>query len=432
MSGDIRGDMREALNMAILMIVTVLGYGLFGILLSKLLYRSWIAPLGIYSFIWSVIPVLYILSVLPWPDLTTEAFVAILLSWIAFATGCVTVSVGPKARPGTRPVVVKEALLRKAIILFGFLGMIGSVFALFKMIRHFGLQAMLQSPAVVQKVFFFSGENPGLFVETVILHAFTMSAGALGGVYWGYFRFRGFLLIPLVAVTIYSFAMIARLHLLIIILLYLSGYLGGLRLAGKPLRVKARHIFFILGGFALIIVFTVFVGKTGLYFLKYDVPIPLLMAEIIHRLNSPIEGLNWTLSQESPIAMGRNLLYPVAEVIYRLSGLNLPSEPFFVRTNPLFPEWGESFRSVSYLGIAYRDFGWLGVLIIPYVLGVIGSLTFRKRSLPCAIVFSFVYTQILQSWSWWHFRLPFFMGAFLFSLVVAILHAELKEVSMPT
>lgn len=61
--------------------------GIIGIFYSKVLFRSFLAPVGVYSIIWSVLPSLYYFKILPLPDVTNRTVLTISIGWCSFVLG---------------------------------------------------------------------------------------------------------------------------------------------------------------------------------------------------------------------------------------------------------------------------------------------------------------------------------------------------------
>lgn len=403
---------------------------LVSIALGKGLYRSWISPLSIYGAVWGIASMLYASSPLPWPPIQDRTVWAILLTWMAFALGCITIGIVPKRRSLAREFKSSEPLLKKAIIAFSILGLMGSVSALTRVVIHFGLERIIASPWLIRHELTLSGGQLSFVIETQVLFAFTVAACALGGLYMALYEYRWFVALPLLAGAIYEMSRLGRWELLLLLLLYFFGFVIGRQSKDNPIRIPAGVLSTFGMGIVFIVLMSFFVAKSGEYLVPMaKIPLPPPILAVINRLNVPLHGLDWVLNHESPTELGRNLFYPFAKTFYLFAGLNLPSHTeFSLRVNPLFPQWGERFQGTSYLGFVYWDFGWIGIMVFPWVLGVVSSVLFFRRSLVSRIALVFIYVMLVQSYAVWYAFYPFFVAAFFLALGIGILASRSETV----
>ena len=86
-----------------------------GIILGKLLFQKWVNHLTIYCFIWGGLIFLYELKLLPYPDIIPLAWFYIVLAFLAFLFGVLTVVSARNLYPGRHTKIENKDLPLKIL-----------------------------------------------------------------------------------------------------------------------------------------------------------------------------------------------------------------------------------------------------------------------------------------------------------------------------
>ncbi len=390
---------------------------LFTYILSKFFFKKIFNPLSIYVFIWGGLIVLYELKLIPYDSLNLKTWFIVFLAFFLFLIGCVTVFFATylnKRDEKTTYLNNQKILSQKDIQVLALLILIFSVVGIFSAFQHwyilinkFGSIASVLLNATKNYRMRVQGELDGvipyLFISSYIAIFFS-------AIYTAYKKKITLLsILPVLAIIIKEIANMGRAGILlgviefftvfIMVRYYLTSY-------NYKDKIRKRNIFYIVT-FLLIIfvgsaVFVKFIRKpidkfkgTSQSLEKYEgnaffsPSIYLYMSVHLGVFNSYLEKDN------ENYYIGENTFLPIYNLI---SKFNVIEHPSFFQKGYFVPMWA---NTGTYLRELHTDFGIGGVVIIPYLLGLIVTWLwlnfFRTGSLTYLVLLTYSFLIIFFS-----------------------------------
>jgi oligosaccharide repeat unit polymerase len=414
-------------------------FTLFGgalLAISKRLFATYYAPLGIYSLVWGTMGAVYHLKLIPYPDLQPITLVVIVFSWGSFSLGCLIVGVlAHKHNVFTSShasAQIDERLFRRVILTTAVLGLIGATIFAYRVIHYFGISQILAVPWWVRWKLTFQAQDVGVgLLAGVYLLGVNHAAIALSGVYLGSVSPRFPLAyLPLINTLVYDAAFLGRAHTVTSGMLYVSSYLltKWAMHRGKSLRCSTLYIILFT---VLVFVWLMgnFLGKTEAVLQFATLPLPGFVLHIANRVAGPLASLDFVLRHHSGnFLLGYATFHAPAEFLHRVGLLGEYVDVSYVSINPV-TNWPTSFVTYTYLRFLYDDFGLFGVIIIPFLLGFLSThlyvTVYVRPSLFSLVVLSFLYVSILYSFGTWKFWNPYFLIAMI-TAIAASLASDMK------
>jgi len=403
-----------------MMLMQLLGLGLvliFVLKLSKMLFHTLLSPLGLYALIWLPLFGLYLMRLIDYEPINDEMWYAVSISFLSFCLGSATPVVAwksvlrVKSNHGCRGThweinfTLRKKLTMVLVVLcvFSLLSVLGQWVIL---VGKFGGVEAIFEQGYNLRLSYVEGERFGIFDY---LHIFAFVGAIFGGMYlalFGFRRFRNFIsYIPILVIVSFAVPVSARLNILWGVFLYGFGYAFTRFGIGRSIKLTWRK------GIALVAVsMTVFLVLNQLWLIRIGGEYPLhvqyaspeiltfkefildvlgifgygiagnLVSNYVYatntfaKLNAVVGGtaapdvLNWgTMSFAAFFRLFRKIGVIEGKFSGQLGTIFAPI--------PLKPG--------TYLAQAYYDYGWIGVLILPYLLGSVSSWAFiRLKSCP--------------------------------------------------
>jgi oligosaccharide repeat unit polymerase len=396
------------------------------IFISKKLYQTMFAPLGLYAVIWGSMGAIYHLKLLPYPDLRPLTIGVIFLSWFSFSIACISIGllrVGSIKKNRRRILIVRESLLRRAILATSIPGFVGGIVFLGKVVGFFGVMTIIEKPWLVRYQLTIGGEALiGRLAGTYLL-SFSFASAVLSAIYLGTFSGHWpFAYLPLSTIIVYDFAYLGRTYAITAMMLYLSGLFLTRRTLRKPFQAWLKISLVILTVIGFVIFMGEFTGrsKSEMIFISNE-----WLASLVHllnRLSGPLMGLDEVVHLPSPFLLGQESFRPFVKWLHEIGLFDNYVETAYLRlgVDPLFG-FGESYLTFTYLRSFYDDFDLLGIVLGPYLLGFLSSLLFLQSSPNSLITLTFLYGSILFSFGDWMFWNPYYVLALLIANAVSIL-----------
>lgn len=377
----------------------MLACGLSGILVSRALLGRWFNHLALYSLIWGVGMAAYALRLINYKPMSGEVWLIVCYGWAAFAAGACLIPLGraalgivPEDRVEGVPRSVARLELRLlaiSIVLLSLIGLIGALQHWSVLISRFGSVAMVIVRGNLIYRMRVSDELPGMipYVDSSAL-----AAAFLAGVYSARSgRIRPIALLPLLVIIVGDIALVGRAKMLNAIVLFLSAYFVG-RLGSGTMGLRLpvarwKRVVGLLLVVALFLAAAEFVrGFRGTFerfrgasrrLSKLERNI-LITPSLYMYISSHPAVLNayWKAGGEHPFP-GSNTFAPVFRILARF-GL-ADDVPDYQKFYPIpFPS-----NTATYLRELHADFGLTGVLVGPYLLGLLCTvLWFKVRRQP--------------------------------------------------
>lgn len=362
----------------------------------KYLFKKWINPVSIYGSIWVVMILFYEMRLMAYVTLRNETWIVIIAAYILLMFGSITVFA---ARGLHKPFDEKEIekttvisplfdneakLLVRLILTLSFLGLISTAHHWYNLIREFGsiTNVLLQAAVIYQMrvegeigtgiPYIFAGVHMALF---------------LTGIYTAYKnKFNFLILIPFLIIILKSLAEVSRAGLLLGLFEFIIGfvfykqYLNSIKTSEKKSNKK------IIFGLVIILALVI-AGATAVKVFrapyesfkasssslnKYEKGI-FFSPTIYLYLSSHIGVLNnYLQEQDENNYFGEVTFFPVYRLI---SKFEVIEEPRYYQKGYFIPMWS---NTGTYLRDLHADFGYFGLFLIPFLLGMISTFYWIK------------------------------------------------------
>lgn len=389
------------------MILFVLFMLAISLVISRRLFRSLLVPLGVFTIVWGIsLSILWIETLVYYP-LNGTTWALIFGAWLSFLLGSVSVglprgAVSRKWRTQTALALPRNYPIWVAC--FGVLALLGTARFIDIIVGVVGLVGWQIDPLGLRWGLTQGGRvQTGLI--TYVFQGVNMAAAALGGV-WAVRRPR-FLpaYFPLLAAVLFDMFYLGRAHTIIVCVIFLSAVvLSGP--GGKSLhpQVNKRR-------YALILLALLFlVGVPYAYISSIRAPLEGAkgLGALSRAVMPYIENLsqNWYLVDDvmqthEARTWGANIFFPEAMVLYRLKVLSDDPRLDLLYSTPREVGGGARPNTYTLVGMAYADFGVMGVLALLYGLGFVMNWVFIRyqtdRRLWHVVALAFANAEILFS-----------------------------------
>ena len=384
--------------------------------LSKIIHRSILSPLSLFSLGWLLPAILnYIYGFYDniWKTRTMLIWFIIIGTWVSFFIGYIITffslfSFGKKiSRMGQNFRFVVWNRRRFEFILV-FLFIIGSMSTILNLLRAFGT---LNPVAIMPQYLAGFRLIERLFVGNPIMNNFYFLNGLtfiLGCIYlFVYGKTTQSVIVTSLSLLMLFFLPI-KTHIIQPILI---GYLCAMTLG---MRMRVRHIVFVLIAFLFVIIFI----DAGRIFQFYELK-ELLTKSLLSMPKYIIQGYT-NLENE---LIHRNILYGEAKGGLMTFGLILDVMSYFLTGNRLITRVGSEQTTIgdinlytvkpghnvfTFLFVPFLDWGIFGLIIVPFMLGVLSGLFYirflSKRDIVGLVWYSMMNGGVLLS-VFWGFKL---------------------------
>jgi oligosaccharide repeat unit polymerase len=372
--------------MSILLTVTI---GISAIFLGKHLFQKWFNHLSLYSVIWVLMITFYELKIIPYIDLTIETWVVIISSFFCFLLGIITLTTARDALG--RPKVTFEhskfhidifrdngRLIRWFIFAFSLIGILSALQHWMVLIDEFGnvMNVLINSFKIYRMRL--SGEIKGV---VPYLWLFGYFGVALAGIYTAYKNRITFLsLLPLIAVILKESARFTRAGILFALLEFLLSFIFFRHLLSKsetktfgfnklkiiPSVIVMAIILFLAASLVKIARNpTESFEGTQSSLTQYEGGI-LISPSLYFYMSSHLGVLDRYLEKDNEnLIFGAQTFFTVYSI---LQNFNLVDRPDYQSRGYYIPYWS---NTATYLRDLHSDFGYLGILLFPFLLGLL-------------------------------------------------------------
>ena len=396
----------------------LLGLGLVLIVvlkLSKMLFHTLLSPLGLYALIWLPLFGLYLMRLISYEPVCGEMWYAIGISFLAFCLGSVTPvvarkSVKVKCNHGRREpcweINFASSTIKRVLVVlcvFSLLSVFGQWVIL---VKELGGVGAIFEHGYVLRLSYVQGKRFGIFDY---LHIFAFVGAIVGGIYlalFGFRRLRNFIsYIPLFAIVLFAVPISARLNILWGIFLYGFAYALTRFAIGRSIKLSWRK------GIVLVVVsMVVFLMFNQLWLFRIKGEYPLFvqyaspeilafkesMLNVLGNFGYTIAGnliSNYAYATNTFAKLNAVVGGTAAPDVLRWGTMSFAAFfRFFCKIGVIEGEFSGQLETIlapiplkpgTYLAQAYYDYGWTGVLVLPYLLGSVSSWAFiRLKSRP--------------------------------------------------
>ena len=398
-----------------MLIFLILFVGTLTILLSYHLFGKWFNHLAIYAFSWMTMLYLYELRLISFVTLSTQTWLVISAAFLSFFIGTITIFSTRKSSK------LNPELTLNSIFLFGDRGKILkyaiyilSIIGLLSALQHWSVllnQYGTVSNALLNAYHIYktrtSGELKGVipYIWLVIYPAIFLS-----GIYTAYKnKLTIATILPIIALILKEVANLSRSGILFGFSEFLISFMLFRHFLKQEKSKKTQgKIKIVLGVSVLILLFIVgaafvktvrqatdsFKGTSGsLAKLEGGA---FISPSIYFYAASQVGVLNQFLeADKEKWSFGSNTFFTLYSA---LSKFDLVEQPPIYQQGYFIPDWS---NTGTYLREVYGDFGYVGIFIVPYLLGLLSSLYwfkfYEKGKLQYLIILTHLYVVITIS-----------------------------------
>ena len=377
-----------------LIFVSVISF--LGIILGKLIFKKWINHLTIYSFIWGGLIFLYELKLLPYDDIIPLAWFFIIVAFIAFICGILTVTTSRNLYSGEQVLVGKSDMflpiftdngrtLKYSIICFSLIGLYAGIQHWLVLLDKFGSFASILINA--NKIY--SMNNKGEITGIIpYISSFGYVGVFLAGIYTAYKgRFSPLSFLPLVGIVVKDLASFGRAGMLLAIMQFIFTFFLFRHLLKNDLRerfkfFKSNAVLAFIIIFVFLIVAASLVRVSRISFESYQGASKVLRQlennsiispSIYLYLSSDIGVLSQYLYSENESAeFGQNTFLTIYGFLAKIGAVEKPElfqKGYYI---PMWTNTGTFIREI------HADFGVIGVILVPYLLGLLSTWLWYK------------------------------------------------------
>ncbi len=400
------------------------------IFLSKIIFRKWFNPLSFYAIVWGTIVFAYGFRLMPLIDISTEAWTAIVLSYVAFIFGVLVLYVAQdvfnkntahfSSDENAFYIFYNDGKVLKTIIwIFAIIGLFAALQHWYVLFARYGsfTEIFIHSLRVYRERIdgVESGEIPYLWL-------FSYVAIFLSGIYTAY---RGKIeivtVLSLLGIILKEMARFTRSGILLGMLEFIIAFvLFRYVLSSSNSYTKRNNRKLIFGSIVLIALFIAsasFVKVSRNTFDDYKGVSSslsqykggaLISPSIYFYLSSQIAVFSRYLEiGDEKLLIAQNTLFPIYSLLSKTGVVERPKDNsigYYV------PTWS---NTATYLRDLHSDYGFTGIIIGPFLLGLITSFywfkTFYKNDLISFVILSFLMIVIgmsffaiqIRSITWW-------------------------------
>jgi len=366
-------------------------FGTFGVLLGRLVFHKWFNHVSLYTLIWAGTLILFELRLINYYPLELETWIVIVTSWLIFLTGSMTVVVSrsmtkkniafveEKINPADKEKNIKK--LNRVLWLLNSIALAAGLYNLYIVSNIFG---SLSNAFVFGNLLYSYRVSEGLPGSIPYISSLVFTAALLAGSYTVQRQRITFVsILPFIIIIIIDFAYMGRADIVVVTLLFASGYF----LTRKEKSTESKKPYLRnLGMFIIIIVIVLagaefirstrqaketFTGSTTT--LKKLSESRVFTPSIYLYLTANYGVLNRYLlrgGENSP--MGGHTFLTLYRILEKL-GVEVHAETYqsWYKT-PLRLNTG------TYLRELHGDFGIAGLLLGPYLIGILSSVFWYK------------------------------------------------------
>jgi oligosaccharide repeat unit polymerase len=375
-----------------------------------MLMKRWYNHLTIYSIFWTVSLALYTLKFIEYYEISSEAWFYIGLSWFMLFLGSVAVIFAWSLRPSADSSEIHEKqksyfsinlrFLSGVIIVLSILSSITIVYQFILVTRFFGSLGA----AIIQGNLLYGMRVTGEFGGIPYLGSFPLAACCLAGIYTALRRKVTFLsVLPFFLVGLHGVIVMGRWNILVAAYLFLTAFLY----TPHKRFVKRRTIvvFIMIAVLALgSVIFISSTRKLKIHF-RYENQemegvrsLILFLPSIYFYLSSPpVAFSEYLYIGEEEFYPGSYTFKPMYNILAKFDLVDpLPMfNPFICTPEPI--------NAGTYLREIHADFGSLGVMLFPYVLGIFLTILFlmirRRPTTTLIVIMTHFYAVVCQSWN---------------------------------
>jgi len=389
-------------------------------MLSKHLFKKWFNPLSLYAVVWGGMTYLYGLRLLPYYEISSHAWILIVLSYLSFLMGTVIVFNARNAFFTSE----KEAIwnenefflfhndgknLKILVLVLGLLGLFAALQHWYVLVKEYG--SVTQVFIRAQRVYHMKNVGTESLGEIPYLWIFSYISVFFAGIYLAFKnKLEIVVLLPIIGISLKSMATFTRSGILfglleIVIAFVLTKYVLSNKNGRK--NKKNKKIIFAAVLLAVLMVGSATVVKMARQTMDKSITGKsssmnqldgnvILSPAIYFYLSSQIVTFSSYLKTENEFHLPfEYTLFP----LYRVLGkFDLVKKPNTHSIGYNTPTWS---NTATYLRNLYSDFGYTGIILGPFLFGLFSSYfwvaIFYRKKLIHIVYLTFIMISIGMS-----------------------------------
>lgn len=408
-------------------VITIIIF-LISVLLGKILFGFWFNHLSLYVSVWTPMIVLYELKLIRYQELKSEVWFLILFAYLSFLLGILTIYSGFKLRTNkTNNKTYKEnvwtenkaSLIKILTYLFGIVGFLAALQNWMILLDEFGtIQNVLLNASLVYRMRIertIEGQIPYLFTFSYVSVFFAAIYSAIKN------KISLITLLPFAGVILKEISQSARAGVLNAFFLFISTFLIYRYYFHAKVRKKYLNWKILLGFIfimLLLIISTTIIRVTRITTEKFKGATTQLNKLESNTIISPsiylyFSGQIGTLNKVIQIEERSKLpAEKTLTMFYNIiSKFNIVKRPKDHDKGYYIPVW---MNTGTFLREIFMDYGYLGLIIVPYLIGFLctlfwykffetGSLFYLTILSHCFIIIGFSFVIFVVRLSTWVF-----------------------------
>ena len=395
--------------MSVFLVIVV---GLSSILISRFIFLKWFNHVALYSFIWMGMVGLYEIKLIRYSSLTIQTWSLIIGTFLAFILGTVTVLTA-RSSQSRNNIIFQESeldlplfaddgrILKYFILLFSFIGIISAIQHWMVLMNKFGSIADILINAYQVYNLRVKGE-----IEGIVPYFWLLSyVGVfLAGIYTAYKNKLTLVsLLPILAVMLKELAKFSRAGILFGFFEFLISFFLFRHLLSKQSWKyksfsKGRIIFAVILIAGLMILSAAAVKAlrnpidtfqgTSKVLNQYEGG-AFISPSIYLYASAHIGVFNKYIGKESEmIPFGSNTFFTLYSA---LAKFDVVKRPNYNQRGYFIPIWS---NTATYLRDLHADFGYAGLFLIPFLLGLLSTFTWFKFYETHKVVYHVILTHL--------------------------------------
>lgn len=407
--------------MTIFFILTI---GTLTILLSYKLFGKWFNHITIYSFVWMTILYLYELRLIYFKSLTINTWLVIISAFISFLIGSILIfsirstKIKSEESRNDVPLIVSDngKTLKFFIFLFSIIGILSAL-------QHW--QVLLNKYGTVLNIFLNAyhiyKERAGGELEGVVPYVWLIIYPTifLAGLYTAYKnKLTIVTLLPFIALIIKEIANLSRAGILYGFAEFIASFMLARHfMKNRNPGIKKSNYKVVFGILILVsllifgVVFVKTIRKTTDSFKGTSTSLSQLEGgafispSIYFYGASQVVVLNQFLEADKEnLPFGSNTFFTIYRILARFDFVKAPP---FIDRGYFTPSWS---NTGTYLREVYNDFGYVGIFVIPFLLGLLCTFYWFKfyenGKLVHLMILTHLYIIIIMSFFVYQVRSP--------------------------
>ncbi len=412
-------------------LVLIICGGIAGVLLGRVLMKRWYNHLTIYSFLWTLCLTFTTFRLILYYNISSEAWFFIILSWFMLNVGSFAVIFAHRAtqrsvessdvdRKPKFSFSLDLKFLSRSIVILSIISLFAIIIQLLLVVSIFGSFGTALMHASLLYGIRAGGELGGI----PYLTSFPLAASCLAGIYTALRKKLTLLaVVPAILAGFHGIIVMGRTNLLIAGALFLTAlfYTPHKRFMNRKVVISiVLVVVLVLGAFT-------FISSSRGFFeqFKYESremasvrSVIVFMPSVYFYISAPpVAFSEYLLLGEENFFPGTYTFKPVFNILSKIGFVDRPMD-----YNP-FIGTPESINAGTYLREIHADFGPLGIMIFPFLLGIVlAALYFRVTQHPTTIwivLFAHFFVIIWSSWDINVMKLGQWVVSILVSLFVA-------------